>query len=186
MQGIIIAQEKALGKLDGMLEGLVSDVTQIKARVNNGLATEIAQLSKNLAVSISESKSEAIEIKADVASSAQRLRGENWLGRIADGSLKKIIGIGIGYMILNAVVTSGAVQFVKEKYNLEVPGQQKQILQKQVEIQSTLAGYHYHTLADGRVLQHSGDATKPAWILDSKTNIWEKAPMMRTEEGIKQ
>jgi hypothetical protein len=185
MQEIIMRHEGVLGEFRSTLLAVSRDVSYIRGRVDDGLAVTVARIDKDLATSIAAGKADAAEIKADVGIAAEKLRGENWLGHIVTGSVGKLIGIAVAYMIVNALASSGLALLIKEKYSLELPGQQKEILKQQAAIQSTLNIYHTHQLSNGDVLYHSGDINKSAWILNSRTNVWERAPSLRTEEGIK-
>jgi hypothetical protein len=167
---LVIQHEGVLGELKGILTRLTSDVEYIKMRVDDGLAVKVDRIDKDLSTSIAEGKVDAAN-----------LRSEDWLKRIVTGSVGKLIGLSVIYIIVITLTGTGFSLFVKEKYSQEMPGQQKQTLQKTTDIQSTLTGYHSHILIDGRTLLHTGDADKPAWVYDEKTNVWTKAPSMRTE-----
>jgi hypothetical protein len=184
MQDTIMKHEGILGEFRGVLGGLAIDITYIKRRVDDGLAVKIDRIDKDLTASIASGKIEAAEIKADVEVKAAEIKGEDWLKRIVTGSMAKLIGAGFIFIVLSAAASSGMGLYLKEKYSLEAPGQQKAILQKQETVLSVLDGYHSHPLLGGRSLFHAGDPNKPAWILDPKTNLWERAPGMRTEEGL--
>lgn len=185
MQEVIRSHEGALGEIKSTLGSLAQDVSHIKMRVDDGLSTKIERIDKELAKSIANGRVAAEEIKADVEIRASDLRGENWLNRIVTGSVTKLIGIGVVFILLSALTNSGIGLLIKEKYSLELPGQQKEIMKTQAVIASTLNVYHTHELSDGRTLYHAGDSDKPAWILDPKIGAWQKVPGMRTEAGIK-
>jgi hypothetical protein len=167
---LVIGHERTLGMVEEALKTISSDVSYIRERVDNGLSTKVANIDKVLSDSIASEKVRAAELAA-----------ENWFGRILSGSASKIIGLVIVFVIINAMVGSGLSIFLKEKYSQEIPGQQKEILQKQVAIQASLADYHSHAMKDGKVLFHAGDLMKPAWLLDQSAGLWIKAPQMREE-----
>lgn len=138
MQAVILRQVEIQGEFKGLISGMADDIAEIKARVNNGLTLEITKISKELAQSVADSKevaakikSEAIlsalEVKADVALSASKLEGENWLVRIVTGSVAKLIGVGVVVIILSGLTSSGML-LIKDKYTKEP--EQKQIIGK--------------------------------------------------------
>jgi hypothetical protein len=173
MQDTILKHAEALGELHGVLSGLAKDVSYIRQRVDNGLSVKINQIKEELTTSIAEAKV-----------SAESLKSENWFNRILQNSAAKLIGMFILFVALNALASSGMVSFLKSHYSEEPPGQQKEILKHSSMIPGLMEGYHTHDFIDGRVLFHSGDETKPAWIYDPKTYKWENAPLMRTEKGL--
>jgi hypothetical protein len=137
---IILRQVELQGEFKGLISSMASDIADIKRRVNNGLTAEITQISKDLAQSVADSKeaaakiksdvaSDAVKIKADVALSASELRGENWFGRILQGSVTKLIGIAAIVIILSGLTSSGMSLYIKNKFSQD-PTQQKQIMEK--------------------------------------------------------
>jgi hypothetical protein len=172
---LVIKHEGLLAALDANLKGIAEDVAYIRTRVDDGLAVKVAGIERDLAESISKGKITAIEIKA-----------ENWFSRILQGSVTKIMGLVTVLVIMNNLVGTGINFFVKEKISKEPAGQQAEILKSQTELKATLVGYHSHLLGDGKELFHAGVPDSPAWIRDTKTNVWTPAPQWRTEVGIKQ
>ncbi len=171
---LVIKHEGLLAKLEANITSIAQDVSYIRTRVDDGLAVKVAAIEKNLAESISDNKVQAVVISS-----------ENWFNRILTGSVTKIIGLVVTVILMNALVGTGINLFVKEKYSQELPGQQKQILQKQEEIQGALVGYHSHALPDGTTLLHAGELDKPAWVFDPKKGLWESCPERRAEWGVK-
>lgn len=179
-------------KHEGILGMMAADVSHIRKKVDNGLSNELRTVSselhsveKALADFIAATGIKDANQKTALVTQQAKTDSENWFTRILSGSVIKIIGFSVTFIIVNSLVNSGMGLFLKEKYSLEVSGQQKEILRQQANIQSTLNVYHTHQLENGDALYHSGDSTKPAWMLNGKTNAWEKAPTMRTEAGIK-
>ena len=154
-------------------------VGYIKGKIDNGLSAKLESVDKTLTKFM------------DSAAAQRRIdRAENWFARILQGSATKIIGLVIVFIMLSAVSSSGLTIFLKNYYSQETPGQQKEILiqGKQIEAQAKdiqTHAYHQHTLIDGRILFHTGDANMRAYILDPQTGKYERAPYMRTEGSIK-
>lgn len=169
---LVIEHQKLLGEMSANIEHIGLDVSYIRERVDNGLSTKVEAIERALNLSISDGKIANAETRA-----------ENWFTRILSGSISKIISLAIIFIVVNAMVSSGFGLFVKEKYLQEIPGQQKEILQKQTVLMTALGStYHTHVMSDDRILLHAGNRDEPAWILDPKTGFWSKAPLMRTEK----
>jgi hypothetical protein len=177
-------------KHEGVLGMMASDVSHIRKKVDNGLSTELSKVSGELysvekaladfiaATGVKDEKENTERVSRQAKNDA-----ENWFTRIVTGSVTKIIGYIVIFIIANSFVNGGVGLYLKERYSQETAGQQRGIMQKTTDIQSLLSGYHTHALADGRTLFHTGDPKTPAYIFNPLINLWEKAPTMRTEDG---
>lgn len=161
---LVIEHEGILGGMVAKQTAMAEDVAHIKKKVDNGLAAKLDAVEKALSQSITDNRFR--EATQD---------SQNWFTRLLTGSVQKIIGLCITFIILNALVSNGLWAFLKVNYLKESPGQQQSILNRLDE------SYHSHTLSGGKILLHSGNASKPAWCLDPKTNKWEPVPNLRTE-----
>jgi len=156
-----------------VLSTLQADIAHIKKVVDNGLSAKLASVDATLSKFMSDTAIRNIEIKA-----------ENWFTRILNGSATKIVSLTVGFILVNAVASSSFNSVIKSVYFDEPKGQQVAILNQQKELKSELSGYHTHLLKDSKVLYHSGRSDCPAWVLNTTTNTWVRAPQMRTETGI--
>jgi hypothetical protein len=175
-------------KHEGILGGIASDVSHIKAVVDDGLigkmgevGGKIKDMERDLEVKDLETKMRETQIREDMEKRYIKLDSENWFSRILQGSVTKVIGIVLVAIILGSLVNNGIWVILKEKYIKELPGQQQTLLQQTNKIPSTpltqpydLGTYKNYTLSDGRVVFYTDDPTK-SFIFDPKTNIFSKS-----------
>jgi len=157
---LVISHHKLLGEI-------ASDIAHIKKKVDNGLQDKLEKVEKTVDGFIAATNERAI-----------RLDEQNWFTRLLTGSVKKIIGLAVLFIAINALASSGMWAFLKVSSFKEPPGQQKEILSALGE------AYHAHLLPDGRTLIHAGDSSKPAWILDPVKKTCDRAPNMRTDGAL--
>jgi len=169
---LVIEHQRILGEM-------ASDIKHIKGKVDNGLSAKLEIVDKTLT-------------KFMDSSAAQRRidRAENWFSGLLQGSVKKIISYLTGFMIVSALATNGVWTLLKTYVWHESPGQQTTIVAQGKELErqgkeTQQHSYHQHTLNDGRILFHTGDANMRAYILDPSTGKYERAPYMRTEDSVK-
>jgi hypothetical protein len=165
----------------GILATLVADVNSIKKVVGNGLGAQLDAVGQKLDEFITHTRTKEFEAKLRES----KIDGENWFSRILNKSAGNIVTLVVGVIMISAVTNAGVATAVKTYWSKEPPGQQATILKTIHETNSALSGYHVHLLKDGKTLYHSGDANRPAWILNPADNSWLKAPDMRTEGGVK-
>jgi hypothetical protein len=164
-----------------ILGGIAADIAHIKKTVDNGLSKKLDDTVKELNIVQTLLQKQ----KSDAEMQFVKIDSSNWFTKVLTGSFIKVSGIVIMFMFLNAIMNSGIGLFVKDKISLEPPGQQRAILDHQVDIKSYLdASYHSHVI-NGRAVLHAGDPNKPAFIFNEATKNWDRAPLMRTEEGVK-
>ncbi len=180
-------------KHEGLLGMIAADISHIKKKVDNGLSEDLAKVSQDLitvertlAEFVSSVVARNVKMDSDNTLRETKVDAANWFNRILSNSVSKIVGYATIFIIANSLVNNGLVIFLEDKYSKEPPGQQQTILKQQASLQSVIGtSYHSHVFPDGKVLLHSGSEMEPAWLLDGKTNVWEKAPTMRTDQGIK-
>lgn len=192
MQEVIMRLGETQGDLKGAMAAVATDVSHIRKKVDNGLSTELRVVSgelhaveRALADFIAATGIKDERTKIAFVEQQAKTDKENFFSRIFSNSMTKLIGLAFGFIIVNSAFNSGLGLFLKSQISKEPAGQQESIMNKTTDIQSTLNVPHHHTLPDGRLLSHTGDPNVPAWIFNPKTSIWEKAPTMRTEAGIK-
>jgi len=152
-------------ELSSTIGELCSDVSHIKKTVDNGLSAKLSSVEKSLDTFISADKVRVAKLDA-----------QNWFSRLLEGSVKKVIGIVLGIILLNGFMNAGMWAALKTYSFNERPGQQQAIL-----INSLGPGYHSHVLSNGQILLHANDQNKPAWIWNKDTNSWDRSPDQRID-----
>ena len=151
-----------------LLGGLKADVAYIRLKIDNGLSDKLTKVEKTL-----DEARRAIDDRID------KLDSENWFNRILTGSIKKIIGLIIVIAVLSGLTSTFMWANYKYYAFKEIPGQQLATY----ELQKAHT-YHSHILTDGTIVFHADDVNQPAWILNTTTNIWERRPQLRTDDGL--
>jgi len=161
----------------------------IDSKIENGIRKEIRELAasfKEMKAIICppinlEKEGEAIEA---VREEVRNLKADSWFLKILNMSIKKFLSILIiGILSIGAAIVFGNTQawkYTKISTFKEAPGLVEMIAKMQLD-----DGYRPHTLPDGTLIFHCGDADSPAFKLNMKTGKWEKVPGLRTEDAIK-
>lgn len=163
------AVEMATYKAD--IAYIKEDIIEIKKAVGNGLKDEIKKLNEALI------KFEMDSIKTHTKQEAdfQVMDANNWFSKLMTISAKRVLGYGILIMLFSALSGSLSWALLKNYVFKETPGQMKQI------VQATSGDiYHSHFLADGRLVIHANDHSKPAFIINSDGTS-EKSPQHRLD-----
>jgi hypothetical protein len=83
------------------------------------------------------------------------------------------------FVMLSVLLTTGSWTILKTYVWRELPGQQA------IMIQQAKDCLHSHILNNDDILIHSGYPEVKAYVLHTKTNTYDKAPELRTEEEAK-
>jgi hypothetical protein len=206
---LVLEHHQLFGEIKTALETLQKDATETRKAVSNGLKDKLAATEKALDAFIAQAAADkellakelelreqkidaelelsATKVKNELNLRAAKAKGENWFNGILSKSVTKIISIGIIFIALNALTSSGFTLYLKEHYSGETAGQQKEILAKQNLMMGVMGAsdeYHSHFLKTGETLWHTGKVNEIAWKVDKKGNII-RCPELRTDEGLK-
>jgi hypothetical protein len=165
-------------KHEGVLGSLVSDISHIRQKIDNGLSQKLDDVKEALLEAKTELERKTTNLEQKIAVVDE----QSWLSKVLTAGVKKAILVVIGIVVLSSISNNALWSILRTHYYHEPPGIIQQIANKQ-DLATT---YHTHLMSDGSIIFHAGDANTPAWKFDQKSNAWVRAPQYREESSIRE